>query len=506
MKTIFILLTVIVFAFQLHAQTPEIVWQNNFGGSNDDFGHSFFKTDDGGIILAGTTKSNDGNVTGNHGGYDCWIIKLDMNYNVEWQKCYGGSDNDYSFSIVQTSDNGYVFTGGSSSSDGDLTYNYGGSDIWVVKLNPTGVIVWQKSVGGPFEDIGWNVIETTTGDIVVAGKFQNPGNLDDDKAQIIKLSSTGEMQWEKYFGGSLWENAKHIIQTNDGGFVFVGEAYSNDGDLTGNYGCSDCWIVKLTTQGNIEWQKNLGGSHFDYAECVIENCDGSYTMSGHTQSNDFNVTGNHGELDAWIVKLSSTGELIWQKCYGGSEYEQAKSIIRKSNSGYIFSGSTNSNDGDVSGLLGSSDFWIVETDTTGEIVWQQCLGGSQEDYSFQIENAGFNQYLLIGVSASTDFYVTGNNGGRDYWVIKIDTEVGIVESSNSNETFIYPNPSNGFITIQSKAKLVVEIRNILGEKILFNEIHGKGFLDLSSHPKGVYVIHLTDQSNKTVDTKKILIN
>ncbi len=506
MKTIFNILAAIVFTLQLHAQTPTIVWQNNLGGSNDDFGKSIFKTDDGGIIIAGKTESNDGNVTGNHGGSDCWIIKLDMNYNIEWQKCYGGSDDESAISIVQTSDNGYVFTGVSLSSDGDLTFNNGGADIWIVKLNPSGDIVWQKSIGGPLTDIGWHVIETNTGDIVVAGQLGNPINFNDDKALIIKLNSTGVIQWEKYFGGSLWEDAKHIIQTDDGGFAFVGEAYSTDGDLTGNYGSSDCWVVKLNTEGNIMWQKNLGGSSFDYAECIIENSDGSYIMTGYTRSNDFNVSGNHGEIDAWIVKLSSTGGLIWQKCYGGTEYEKAMCIVNKSNSGYIFSGSTNSNNGNVSGLLGSSDFWIVEIDNTGEIVWQQCIGGSQEDYSFQIENTGLNEYVLVGVSASNDFNVTGNNGVKDYWVVKIDTEVGIDENLNLRQVFIYPNPTDGLISIQSKAKLLIEIRNILGEKILFKEIYGKCILDISDYPKGVYLVHLRDHNNKTIETKKIIIN
>jgi hypothetical protein len=506
MKTSFNLLAAIIFTLQLQAQTPSIVWENNYGGSSDDFGKSICMTIDGGLIIAGNTNSIDGNVSGNHGGSDCWLIKLDMNNNIEWQKCYGGSEDESAMSVIQTSDSGFVFTGVSHSSDGDLTHNNGGADIWIVKLNQSGEIVWQKSFGGPLSDIGWHVIESITGDFIVAGQLENPVNFNDTKSLIIKINSNGIIQWEKYFGGSWYENAKCILQTDDEGYVFVGEAYSTDGDLTGNYGMSDCWVVKLDSDGNLIWQNNLGGSSYDYAECIIQNSDGSYIMSGYTRSNDFNVSGNHGETDAWIVKLSSTGGLIWQECYGGSEYDRITSILNNSNSGYIFSGSTNSNDGDVSGLLGSSDFWLGEINNVGDLLWQKCLGGSMSDYSFQKINTGLNEYMIIGVSESNDYNLTGNNGGKDYWAVKIDTEVGMDENLNLRQTFIYPNPTDGMISIQSKTKLFIEIRNTLGEKILFKEIYGTGFLDISDHPNGIYIVQLRDQNNKTIETRKIIKN
>jgi hypothetical protein len=505
MKTTICILSVIILTFQIHAQSPTIVWQNSFGGSDGDYGISLNNTIDGGLILAGSTNSNDGNVTGNHGGTDCWIIKLDVNYNIEWQKCYGGSEDDHAHCIVQTSDNGYVISASSRSSDGDLTENFGESDIWIVKLNSIGDIDWQKSIGGPNADIGWHVIETTAGDIIVAGQFDNPTSFYDDISIIIKLNSSGVVLWEKYFGGSLYENAKHIIQTEDEGFVFVGEAYSSDGDLTGNYGCSDCWVVKLNSDGIIIWQKNFGGSSYDYADCIIQNTDGSYIMSGYTYSNDFNVVGNHGEIDAWIIKLSSTGNLVWQKCYGGSEYDKARCIVNKSNSGYIFSGSTNSNDGNVSGLHGLTDFWIVEIDNIGEIVWQKCLGGSLEDYSFQIENTSLTESVIIGVSASNDFNVTGNNGDKDFWVVEIDTEVGLNEITISDSTTIYPNPAKENITIQSSEKIYrVEILNSIGQRI-YNEIHNKAFVEININrfEQGVYIFRI--EYGSTVINKKVIV-
>jgi hypothetical protein len=505
MKTTLHLLLALFTSTFLLAQPPSIIWQNNFGGSNDDSGRSMCKTNDGGFIISGSTESNDGYISGNHGGSDCWIIKLDINCNIEWQKCFGGSEDESAIKIIQTSDDCYVFTGVGCSEDGDLTHNSGGSDIWVVKLNSIGEIVWQKSIGGPFTDIGWDVIETSEGDYIVAGQLENPINFYDDKALLIKLSPTGETIWEKYYGGSLWENAKHIIQTQEGDYVFVGEAYSTDGDLTGNYGCSDCWVVKLNPDGTIEWQKNLGGSSFDYANCIIQNEDGTFILSGSTNSNDYNVSGNHGEIDVWIVKLSSSGNIIWQKCFGGSEYEGANCIINALNSGYIFSGGTNSPDGNVSGLIGLTDTWVVKLDNFGELVWEQCFGGSLFDNSSQILNTALNEYMIIGNSESEDYNLTGNYGMKDYWAFKIDTEIGLNETS-SNKGSVYPNPNNGIFTIRLEQESNIVLRNIEGEAI--KEFHSPGTerIDISDFSDGIYFLEVKKPTSTTNEYYKIIKN
>jgi hypothetical protein len=505
MKTTIHLLLALVSNIFLMAQTPSIVWQNNFGGSNDDRGRSIFQTSDGGFIISGSTESNDGYISGNHGGIDCWIIKLDMNFNIEWQKCFGGTEDESAIKIIQTSDNCYVFTGASRSDDGDLTHNNGESDIWVVKLDSVGEIIWQKSIGGPRTDIGWDVIENSEGDYIVAGQFGSTINYNDDKAMLIKISPGGQIIWEKFYGGSLWENAKHIIQTEQGGYVFVGNAYSSDGDLTGNHGLSDCWVVKLNSEGVIEWQKNLGGSSHDYAESIIQNEDGTFIFLGLTKSNDHNVSGNHGETDVWIVKLSSSGNIIWQKCFGGSDFEGAGSIINTLNSGYIFSGSTQSTDGTVSGLIGLADAWLINLDNNGELIWQQCYGGSLSDYSVQILNTNSNEFVILGSSKSEDYNLTGNYGMYDYWVFKIDTGIGVNETS-SKKGIIFPNPSNGIFTIKSEQESNIVIRSIEGKAIM--EFHSSETerIDISGFSDGIYILEMKNLTSTKYEYFKIIKN
>ena len=187
--------------------------------------------------------------------------------------------------------------------------------------------------------------------------------------------SAPEIQWAKCYGGSEYDAALSIQQTTDGGYIVAGLSLSNDNDVSGNHGGEDYWIVKLTSTGSIEWQKSLGGSGEDRASSVIQTTDGGYIIAGTSNSNDGDVSGNHGRDDYWIVKLSSTGILEWQKSLGGSGDDDANSIQQTTDGGYIIAGGSNSNDGDVSGNHGSDDYWIVKLAPSGSIEWQKSLGG-----------------------------------------------------------------------------------------------------------------------------------
>ncbi|UCH14681.1 MAG: hypothetical protein JSV22_01650, partial [Bacteroidales bacterium] len=264
----------------------------------------------GGYIIAGGSPSNDGDVTGNHGESDFWIVKLNSSGDIEWQKSLGGSSNDYAWSIKQTSDNSYVIAGNSSSNDGDVSTNYGDTDYW-----------------------------------------------------IVKLTASGDIEWEKAFGGSGVDEARSITLTADGGYIIAGFSNSNDGDVTGNHGDTDYWIVKLSSEGEIEWQKSLGGSRPEQANSIKQTIDGGYVIAGFSDSNDGDVTSNHGDTtDYWIVKLSNEGEIDWQKSFGGYDFDQALSIQQTTDGGYIIGGESKSSDGDVPENRGDYDAWIIKLD------------------------------------------------------------------------------------------------------------------------------------------------
>ncbi|UCH14008.1 MAG: hypothetical protein JSV22_13000 [Bacteroidales bacterium] len=398
-------------------------WQVSLGGSDYDRAECIRQTTDGGYIVAGYSKSSDGDVSKNQGSNDYWIVKLTSEGDLTWQKSYGGSSQDIAYSIRQTTDGGYIIAGGSSSDDGDVTGNYFNYNYWIVKLNSTGQIIWEKSFGGDSDDIAYSIQQTTDGGYIVAGKsYSNNGDVTGNHGSfdywIIKLSSTGDLTWQKCLGGSDMELANSIQQTTDGGYVVAGETTSDDGDVTGYHGSFDYWIVKLTSTGEIDWQKALGGSGSEYCNSIRQTTDGGYIIAGGAYSDDGDVSGKHGETDYWIVKLTSTGEIDWQKALGGSSPDYAYSIEQTIDGGYIVAGFARSSDGDMSGGHGSDDYWVVKLSSTGEIEWQRPLGGSSSDMAFYIQQTADGGYIVTGPARSNDGDVSGNHGETDYWIVK----------------------------------------------------------------------------------------
>src|ERR1041385_7406487 len=220
----YIIFNLFIYVTGVFSQAPAIQWQKTFGGTQFDQVQSVIQTFDGGFAAAGITTSNNGNVTGNHGFGDFWIIKMNASGVLLWQKSYGGSADDGAFSIAQTSDSGFVVAGSSTSANGNVTLNHGLNDYWIIKLNSTGVLQWQQSFGGSSVDIPYDVHQTSDLGYIIAGyTVSNDGNVTGNHGfedfWIVKLSSSGTLQWQKTFGGSMDERAYSIQQTTDGGYI-----------------------------------------------------------------------------------------------------------------------------------------------------------------------------------------------------------------------------------------------------------------------------------------------
>jgi len=342
---------------------------------------------------------------------------------TDWQISLGGSASDETHSIQQTTDGGYIIVGHSHSNDEDVTVNHGQSDYWIVKLTSAGELDWQKALGGNYGDQANSIQQTTDGGYIIAGySSSDDGDVSENHGQddywIVKLTSAGDIDWQKSFGGSSIDRAYCINQTTEGGYIIAGTTFSNNGDVSMNHGYIDYWIVKLTSAGDIVWQKSLGGSDYDYAYSIQQTIDEGYIVAGYTKSNDGDVTGNHGYGDYWIVKLTSAGDIDWQKSFGGSDFDLANSIQQTTDGGYIIAGYSDSDDGDVSENLGGNDYWLVKTTSTGELDWQISLGGSDHDRAFCIHQTTDGRYIIAGYSDSKDGDVSGNHGNRDFWIVK----------------------------------------------------------------------------------------
>lgn len=435
--------------------TPPLEWQRSIGGSTSDQGLDIRQTSDGGFVIAGNTSSNDGDVVYNHGGFDCWVVKLNAVGNLNWQRTYGGAGDETVSTIQQGPDGGYIAAGSTNSQDGDVMGSHGNYDAWVIRLNSFGDLLWQVALGGTDSDGASSIAMTDDGGYIIAGStYSNddgvPGNQGSADYWVVKLDSIGVIEWQRTLGGSGHDSATDIKPTVDGGYILTGSSTSMDGDVVNTHGSDEVWVIKLDSLGNMNWQHPLGGSSLDQGSAIIQSTDGGYVAVGEARSDDGDVSGNHGFVDAWIVKLSDTGETQWQKCLGGSDFETAQSVLEMGDGGYFVLGSARSNDGDVSGNQGGQqgDYWAVRLDSEGELLWQKCLGGSNSDLGRVARQTSDGGYVLVGSSKSTDGDITGNHGNYDIWVVKLGPDdVGIADNEAAIPFTLFPNPASDAVTI-----------------------------------------------------------
>jgi hypothetical protein len=432
LKRIIISLTILVFVAVMAgtvtgASAPPVEWQKVLGGSGYETGESIRQTSDGGYILTGATSSNNnGDVGPNNGGYDAWVVKLDSAGSIQWQKALGSTGYETGLSIQQTSDRGYILAG-------ETGLGHGNGDLWVVKLNSTGGIRWQKVLGGSGMEFDPTINQTSDGGYILAGRTtsSNSGDVGPNHGAwdfwVVKLNSTGAIQWQKVLGGSNNEYiGRTIQQTSDGGYILTGFTTSgSNGDVGPNHGSADAWVVKLNSAGSIQWQKVLGGSDVDAGESIRQTSDGGYILAGYTKSGSSGDVGpNHGDYDVWVAKLNSAGTIQWQKVLGGSDKDQGFSIRQTDDSGYILTGFTNSSSsGNVGPNHGWNDVWVLKLNSTGTLQWQKVLGGTDYEQGFSIWQTADGGYILSGYTTSgSNGDVGPNHGGGDVWVVKLRSD------------------------------------------------------------------------------------
>ncbi len=500
----------IIFLSKTTFGQPAIQWQKCFGGDSTDNVYSIQQTFDSGYVVAGFSMSNNGEVGGNFGDKDFWVVKMNNQGDLQWQKNLGGSNQDWAYSIKQTIDNGYIIAGLTNSIDSMVSGNHGMQDVWVVKLGNSGEFEWQKCLGGSNNDVAYSIQQTyDTGFIVVGGASSNDGDVTVMHGigdyWIVKLNSLGAIQWQKSLGGSSGECAFSVQQTRDSGYIVAGRSQSNNGDANGSHGNDDCWIVKLNNNGDVQWKKCYGGSQRDVARDIKQTKDGGYIFAGSTNSNDGDVSGLHTQWnnDFWVVKISDNGVIQWQKCLGGDSVDDAYSIQQTPDGSYIVAGTTSSSDGDVTGLIGVENTWIVKLDSSGSIRWEKCYGGSATDLSNATWLTFDGGIISTGCTNSNDGDVSGNHGGWDYWVVKLADDSYVQENKTDFLIQIFPNPATTSITIQTPQASTIEIFNLEGQILrTIKQTELKTSIDVSQLPAGIYFIRAT--SEKGADVRKFV--
>jgi len=294
-----------------------ILWERSFGFSGHDHSYDIIQTEDGGLFFTGHLDISAAREDGftekgasltRHGVGEFWGTKIDIEGNIEWRNYFGGSSNDRAFGVVQSNDGGFVMAGFSESNDFDIKNNRGSYDFWVVKINNKGDLVWENAYGGSGIDRSYSIVNTSDGGYAIAGQTLSSDadvkkNNGESDIWLIKLDDTGQLVWEDSFGGTGFELAEGLSAMSDGGFMVVGNSKSSDGDTIENAGENDIWVIRTDSNGQLEWQKSIGGSDLDYGFDILENQDGSVMVVGETLSQDFPDVQNKGFIDAVVIKL-----------------------------------------------------------------------------------------------------------------------------------------------------------------------------------------------------------
>ena len=399
-------------------------WQISLGGAADDYVNSILQTSDGGFLLLGSTWSIDGDMVDNHGQVDIWVAKLWGNGMVAWQQCLGGSGIDLPTAILETSDSRYLVTGTTESMDGDVTGNHGYQDVWLVELSMDGTMEWQRCLGGAYGEGAESVQRTWDGGYILSGWTDSydgdvEGNHGGRDIWVAKLFDNGTVLWQKCLGGGGYEDSSSILQTMDGGYLVLGQTNSTNEDIPVSHGEGDIWVVKLSGTGDTQWHERLGGPNNEQPNSMLQTTDGGYVVLAYVTSAGGDISGHHGGGDIWVVKLSGNGTLEWQKCLGGTGDEYPGALSAASNGGVMVVGTSASFDGDVSGNHGTQDIWIVNLFGDGTLEWKQCLGGSDADQGRFVEQLETCEYIVLGTTYSSDEDVQGQHGYGDIWIVKL---------------------------------------------------------------------------------------
>lgn len=398
-----LLLNLIVFHFQaLHAQQT---FQSAIGGSSADAGKCIISTTDGGYAIAGNTKSY-----GVDSG-DVYIVKLNSSGGIQWTKTIGGPSYDGASCIIQTNDGGYAVTGRTG---------YWTFEMYIIKLDSSGNVQWTKKASYSLFDQGYSIIQTSDGGYAISGRSVD-GSFN-YAGWLLKLNSAGAVQWSKTIDGFL-DGTYSVVQTNDKGYVLSG--------ATGMFGSgsSDLYVVKLDSIGNVSWKRTIGGTGDEQlfpSSKIVKTNDGGFALAGFT--NSFGAGGN----DVYIVKLGSNGTLQWTRVVGGPGEDRGNNVIQTSDHGFVIAGET------TSFGAGNSDAYIMKLDSNGVLVWTRTTGGAGDDAAYSVVQTSGGGFLLTGSTAS---YGSGNG---DVYLFKLtSTGTSCNNSGSGGASVSGGSPGNG---------------------------------------------------------------
>jgi len=365
----------------------KVYWQKKIGGTGTDQGMSIAVDNNGNVYLNGEQESDT------FGYYDYGVVKLDTNGTLLWQKKIGGTISEYATAIAVDS-SGNVYLNGYQNSD-----SYGGHDYGVIKLDTNGNLLWQKKIGGINYDYGQAISLDNFGNVYVTGRQDSDVFGGSQDYGVVKLDTNGNLLWQKKIGGT-GQDQGYAITVDSNKNVYLGGIQSSD-----MYGGSfDIAVIKLDTNGNLLWQKKIGGTGNDYCYGIAVDSFNNVYLNGYQNSD------SSGIADMAVIKLDTNGNLLWQKKIGGNEIENGKAIAIDSNDNIYLNGGQNSDS------YGGYDYGVIKLDSDGNILWQKKIGGISGEAGYAIAVDTLNNVYLNGYQFSDSY------GGKDYGVMKLYTD------------------------------------------------------------------------------------
>jgi len=428
---------ILVFLFGgvgLFGQAPDTAWTRTYGGADDDLGRSVQQTSDGGYIVAGWTDSYGA------GGFDAYLIKTNASGDTLWTRTYGGAGDDYGRSVQQTSDGGYIVVGET------FSFSIDASDVYLIKTNASGNTLWTRIYGGADWDDGESVQQTSDGGYIIVGRTESYGAGKFD-VYLIKTNASGDTLWTRTYGGAGSDYGYSVQQTSDGGYIVVGE--------TNSYGVGglDVYLIKTNASGDTLWTRTYGGADCDDGYSVQQTSDGGYIVVGRTFSFSIDVS------DVYLIKTNASGDTLWTRIYGGTDWDAGYSVQQTSDGGYIIVGRTYG--------AGGFDAYLIKTNASGDTLWTRTYGGGGDEESSSVQQTSDGGYIIVGYTESY------GAGGADVYLIKIKPEEGGIEEDINTGSFSLssadPNPFTTKTTVRYELERAVNVNvsiyNMLGQRV-----------------------------------------
>jgi hypothetical protein len=438
-RLIFAIIILMVCINPASAAPGDTIWTRTYGGSEDDYAYSVQQTTDGGYIIAGKTESFGAGET------DFYVVKTDGVGDTLWTRTYGGSAFEQANDVQQTKNGGYIIAGRTSS------YGAGICDIYLVKTDNIGDTLWTRVYGGYNWEDANAVRQTADGGFIVIGNTWSAHVYNSD-IYLLKTDSYGDMLWARIYdrNGDI-DDGFSVLQTDDGGYMVAG--------VTCPYGYSrpDFYLMKIDSIGNIVWTRNYGGDDGEAAHDLIECTDGGFVMVGYTNSY------GAGFFDYYMVKVNDVGDTIFTRIFGGSGEDMANSVIQTPDNGFLIAGT----DGSFGELF---DYYLVRTDSNGDTLWTRSYDASRYDKAYSVLQTMDGNYIIAGETA-----ILGIEN-REMRLLKIEgdqlVDVQDDQLEKPSNIFLlnnYPNPFNATTTIsyniQEDGHVRLDIFDILGQKI-----------------------------------------